>query len=97
MKPVARVDDMHTCPKTTNKKAHVGGKIIEGSKTVMIDGKPVALKGSKLECTGVGATDDVIAEGSSVLIIDGKPVARKGDKTAHGGVITEGSPTVKIG
>jgi uncharacterized Zn-binding protein involved in type VI secretion len=94
MPAAARVGDMHVCPLVDGAKPHVGGPIVTGGGTVLIDGQEVATVGYTCNCVG---PPDSIASGSSTVYVGGQPVARVGDKTAHGGVITTGSPTVDIG
>ena len=80
MPAAARVGDLHVCPLSDGPKPHVGGPIMMGNGTVLIDGQAAATVGSICTC-----------------IVGGQPIARVGDMTAHGGVITSGSPTVDIG
>lgn len=56
-----------------------GGLILEGSKTVFIDGFPVALEGNRIEDHGTGSHDNAITvNGSSRFIVDGIPVIIEG-------------------
>ena len=86
---------MHTCPMVDpGPKPHVGGPVMPpGAARVLIGGAPAARVGDM--CTCVGPPDAIVA-GSSKVMIGGMPAARMGDQTAHGGVITLGSPTVII-
>jgi len=86
--------DMHTCPLSDGPKPHVGGPVLKGDLTVLIDGQPAAVVGSTCTCVG---PPDTIMKGSATVFIGNKPAARMGDQTAHGGVITLGSVTVIIG
>jgi uncharacterized Zn-binding protein involved in type VI secretion len=86
--------DMHTCPLSDGPKPHVGGPVLKGDLTVLIDGQPAAVVGSTCTCVG---PPDTIMKGSATVFIGNMPAARMGDQTAHGGVITLGSPTVIIG
>lgn len=91
----ARVTDPHSCPMVTGLIPHVGGPILRTDKpTVKIGGLPAARLTDKCSCTG---PTDTIVEGSKTVNIEGKPAARVGDATAHGGKITMGCQTVKIG
>lgn len=95
MPPAARVTDMHKCPKTTNRRPHVGGPILPtGVPSVVIGFKPAAVIGTACQCNG---PPDQVSGGSATVRIGGRPAARQGDPTAHGGVIIEGCPTVIIG
>ena len=97
--PAARLTDMHTCPMQTpavpSPIPHVGGPITgPGVPNVLIGKMPAAVMGDVCVCTG---PPDSIIKGSTTVMIGGKPAARMGDTTAHGGVITLGSPNVLIG
>ncbi len=94
MPPAARIGDMHTCPMSDGPKPHVGGPVTQGEMTVLIDGQPAATVGSLCTCVG---PPDTIVKGSMTVFIGNKPAARIGDQTAHGGVVTLGSPCVIIG
>ncbi len=86
MKPVARLGDLHQCPK--HKHGTTAITQVAGNSTD--DGRPIACVGDKTAC---GAT---IIEGSSTAFIDGRAVAYVGCKTDHGGVIITGSSTAKV-
>lgn len=86
---------MHQCPLSDGPKPHVGGPIMPpGVPTVLINGQPAAVATGLCTCAG---PPDTIALGSATVLIGGQPAARLGDTTAHGGVITQGSPNVLIG
>ena len=96
-KRAARIGDTHVCPKETPGTPpvpHLGGPVISGSLTVFIDGQPAARVGDLCTCVG---EPDKITTGSTGVFIEGQPAARKGDSTAHGGKVTFGSMTVRIG
>ena len=92
--PAARVTDMHTCPMCTGPVPHVGGPILPGQATVLINGLPAARSTDQLVCSG---PPDVIALGSFAVFINKLPAARMGDLTGHGGPIVVGCPRVLIG
>lgn len=96
--PAARINDMHLCPMQTPAIIpipHVGGPILtSGAPTVLIGGTPAATLGDFAVCVG---PPDIIIAGSFTVLFMGKPAARVGDMCAHGGVIAQGFPTVKIG
>ncbi|PTQ91916.1 putative Zn-binding protein involved in type VI secretion [Nitrosomonas nitrosa] len=93
--PAARVGDMHVCPMATGNVPHNGGPVgPQGSPNVNIGNLPAARVSDSLTCNG---PLDMIALGSNTVFINGLPAARLGDQTAHGGVITQGSPLVNIG
>ena len=95
MPPAARLTDMHMCPMVTGMVPHVGGPIVSPCvPTVMVSFLPASVVGDQCICAG---PPDVIVKGSATVMIGGRPAARIGDQTAHGGVITMGSPTVIIG
>lgn len=83
MPPIARVGDVHDCPK------HGPNSITQGG-SGEVDGRAIARLGDACAC---GA---VIAEGSSVAELDGKPVAYLGCKTSCGGTITSGSDSGEV-
>jgi len=92
--PVARMGDMHVCPAVTVLVPHVGGPILLGDFTTLINSMPAARVGDPALCVG---PPDVITRGSATVFIGSRPVARFGDMTAHGGTIVLGSPTVLAG
>jgi uncharacterized Zn-binding protein involved in type VI secretion len=94
MGAAARIGDFHVCPMTNGSVPHVGGPIIGGNATVLIEGLPAACLGDMAVCCGPA---DSIAMGSNTVLIGGKPAARMGDSTAHGGAVVIGSKTVFIG
>ena len=83
MPAIARVGDVHDCPK------HGKNTITEGG-SGEVDGHAIARLG---DACGCGA---VIVEGSSVAELDGKPVAYLGCKTSCGGTIISGADTGDI-
>lgn len=96
-KPAARIGDKHKCPAVdpVTNIPHKGGVIIgPGCMTVLIGGKPAAVKGDECTCTG---SPNSITGGSTGVFIGGKPAARKGDRCLHGGVVTGGLGSVLIG
>lgn len=93
MPPAARLGDMHVCPQV-NPPPHVGGPIVLGCFTVLINGMPAARLGDQAVCIG---PIDTIVMGSGTVTIGKLPAARLGDVTAHGGVIVMGSGNVMIG
>ncbi|MDR2951138.1 MAG: PAAR domain-containing protein [Prevotella sp.] len=92
---VVVVGKKHICPESDGSKPHVGGTVVEGIEGVLIDGMPVAVVGSKCECTG-SPKPNSIAMGCEGILIDGKPLAVVGSMTEHGGIIIEGVPGVTI-
>lgn len=74
---------------------HVGGPVLPpGVMTVIIGGLPAATVGAM--CTCVGPPDSIVV-GSLGVFIGGRMAARVLDKTVHGGQLSFGFPTVKIG
>ncbi|MGB5818627.1 MAG: PAAR domain-containing protein [Saonia sp.] len=96
MPDAARVTDNHSCPMSNpDGSPHTGGPILPpGVANVLIGGQPAAVVSDS--CTCAGPPDSIIS-GSGSVKIGGKFAARKGDPTSHGGSITVGFPTVKIG
>lgn len=76
-----------------------GGLILEGSRTVLIDGFPVALEGNPIEDHGIGSHDDAVTiNGSPKLIIDGIPVVVEGlSKGSCGHPAISTSSSVSVG
>nr|WP_281255429.1 PAAR domain-containing protein [Cystobacter ferrugineus] len=75
---------------------HVGGPIVTGENTVLIEGRLASRIGDESLCTGVGAKAK-IGSGSPTVIIGGQKAARLGDTLCHGGQIVSGAATVIIG
>ena len=96
MPGAARVGDMHTCPLANpNGSPHVGGPLVgPGEPTVLIENLPAAVVGDTCTCAG---PPDALSLGSQTVFIGNKPAVRMGDTTAHGGQVTQGSPTVILG
>ena len=92
-KPAARIGDDHKCDRLGPPR-HVGGPILTGAGTVLIEGRPAARVSDRAKCHG---HDDVITTGAPRVIIEGKLAARIGDRTHHDGVIMTGAGTVLIG
>jgi len=92
--PAARITDFHVCPMVDGVVPHVGGPVILGDFTVLIEGLPAARIGDLLICVG---PPDVIMTGVANVLIGGMPAARLTDTTVHGGVIVMGAFTVLIG
>ncbi len=95
MKPVATVGSMHVCPMCSGTVPHVGGPVVMGDSTVLMNGKPVALMGDM--CTCAAGPPDVIVTGNPSILVNGKPIACVGDMTAHGGAIVQGEPNILVG
>jgi uncharacterized Zn-binding protein involved in type VI secretion len=70
-----------------------GGKILEGSSTVFINGKPAARDGDKFGWPG--GTGVIYSMGT--VFIEGRPAAQAFDVTDAGGYIGEGSQNTKRG
>lgn len=69
-----------------------GGVVLNGSSTVKIDGRPVALVGSSIAPHGKAPhSNSRITSGSSTVFIGGVPVARVGDSTLCGHPVSGGS------
>lgn len=76
-----------------------GGKLLRGSKTVMVDNKPVALHVSPLTPHGNKRPPHnltVTTSGSTTVMIDNCPVVKIGSSTSCGNPIIGGSSTVKV-
>lgn len=64
-----------------------GGKVIEGSPTHAINGKPIARLGDKVDCPIPNHGVNPIVEGDSDYRVNGIPVALEGHKTECGCVL----------
>lgn len=93
--PVVVVGNKHICPMSDGLKPHVGGTVLEGINGVLINGIPVAVKGSKCICTGSPKSNSIII-GSPGIFVDGEQIAIVGSMTEHGGVVIEGISGVTI-
>lgn len=95
MPPAARISDAHVCPKVEpGPKPHVGGPVSAGESSVLIGFQPAARVGDAATCIG---PSDTVARGEPSVLIGFQPAARLGDPTSHGGVLSSGCPTVRIG
>jgi uncharacterized Zn-binding protein involved in type VI secretion len=80
----------------------VGGKIIRGSPTVLVDNIPAGLHVSKITPhTPYGKphpphASSTTTNGSTTILIDNIPVLMVGSSTTCGHKIATGSPTVEI-
>ena len=61
-----------------------GGRVIEATARMTIDGIPVALWGDHCSCPHEGHDNCVICEGEPDAMFDGRPVALEGHKTSCG-------------
>lgn len=61
-----------------------GGKVISGSPTQAINGKPIARLGDQVQCPLKGHGVNAIVEGDPGFLINGVPVALEGHKTECG-------------
>jgi uncharacterized Zn-binding protein involved in type VI secretion len=84
----ARIGDLEACPNGGN------SAIMTGATTVIIEGRPAARTGDKLDCGG-GHTQ--IESGAPTVKIEGEHAARITDTTCHKGKLTTGAATVFIG
>ena len=94
-KLIATVGDTHTCPMVTGTTPHIGGTIITGASSMLVNNKPVARMGDKVICTGCGMMATII-QGDANVLIEGKPIAYAGCMTSHGGFITSGQANALI-
>jgi uncharacterized Zn-binding protein involved in type VI secretion len=82
-----------------NDQNNVGGKIIRGSQTVLVDNIPAGLHVSKItphkpfDPPHLASTTTT---GSNYILIDYVPVLMVGSSTSCGHSIATGSPTVEI-
>ena len=92
--PIATVTSTHSCPMFTGTTPHVGGVIISGATTVLLNNLGIARIGDKCQCADGSIA--IIIQGCNSILVEGKPVAYVGCMTSHGGVITSGSPSAFI-
>ena len=64
-----------------------GGRVIEATARMTIDGIPVALWGDHCSCPILGHDNCVICEGEVQAMFDGRPVALEGHKTSCGATL----------
>lgn len=60
------LSDYHTCPLVTGNLPHVGGMVVAGSRTVLINNRPAARVGDTIAEAGL---PNSIASGCSTVII----------------------------
>lgn len=92
----ARVGDMHSCPKVSKLLVpHTGGPAVATFPVqVFAGGLPALRVGDLAVCAGA---TDVILEGAADVLVEGLPWAGRSHKTAHGGAVTGGLASVKLG
>lgn len=85
-----------------NDQNNVGGKILRGSQTVLVDNIPAGLHVSKITPHSPFGTPhpphaaSTTTTGSNYILIDNVPVLMVGSSTSCGHSIATGSPTVEI-
>jgi uncharacterized Zn-binding protein involved in type VI secretion len=82
--PAARASDTATCPMVAGNPpvAHVGGPIVAGSGTVLINGLPAASVGAPIvEATGPGSA---VAGGDPTVVIGGGTAAARRSVRSRG-------------
>ena len=85
-----------------NDQNNVGGKILRGSQTVLVDNVPAGLHISKISSLSPYCKPhppheaSTTTNGSSAILIDNVPVLMVGSGTTCGHNIASGSPTVEI-
>lgn len=77
MKPVIVVGD---------RTSH-GGTVLEGAADTLVDGKPVARIGDRVNCPKKGHSAAVIISGDQTCFANGRPIARHGDKCSCGATL----------
>jgi len=92
--PAAFVGSMQVCPMFTGPVPHVGGAIITGDFTVLVNNMPAAYFGSMGICVGPPCT---VMLGAPTVLMSNMPAAYVGSVTDHGGTVTVGEPTVLVG
>ena len=85
-----------------NDQNTVGGKILRGSQTVLVDNVPAGLHISKISSHSPFGNPhppheaSTTTNGSAAILIDNVPVLMVGSGTTCGHSIASGSPTVEI-
>lgn len=76
----------------------VGGQIIRGAKTVLVNGVPAGLHVSPITPHPAGAKHkaSVTVTASPTVFVEGSPVLRVGSATSCGHIIATGSPNVNV-
>jgi len=92
--PAAFLGSMQVCPMFDGPVPHVGGPIIDGDATVLVNQMPAAYLGSMGTCVGPPCT---VMLGAPTVLVSNMPAAYVGSTTDHGGAITVGAPTVLVG
>ncbi len=92
---IVTVGDTHSCPMVSGTVPHVGGTVISGCTTVLLNDSPVARMGDKVLCTGTGMIATII-QGDANVLVGGKPIAYVGCMTSHGGFLTSGQANALI-
>jgi uncharacterized Zn-binding protein involved in type VI secretion len=71
-----------------------GGRVAEGAETDNIDGRRIARKGDKVDCTEHGINS--IAEGDDSTVVSGRPVALEGHLASCGCVLVSLQRTMSV-
>ena len=74
-----------------------GGTIIEGSDTVLTNGRRTARKDDRHSCPVRGHGVTALIPTTKTVFVDGREIIRVGDRAGCGAVITQGSPNVFAG
>jgi len=92
---VVSVGDFHSCPLMHGDlQPHCGGPIVTGSNNVFFNGKAAACHKDVALCQ---YQKDNLKQSANNIQVNHKPIAYKNAATMHGGIITTGSHTIKIG
>jgi len=93
MFPICRIGDQN----------QMGGAILEGAATVMVEFRPVAFVGSKIsehapwdQNSHPPHINAVVTSGSATVFAEFRPVARVGSQNSCGHSMTQGAPTVIV-
>ena len=85
--PVCRVGD----------KNDAGGAILTGNSTVLVNGRPVAVFGSKVSPHPDGHAGAVCTSKNPTVLVNGKPIVTFGDIDTCGHKRIQGSADVIVG
>ena len=90
-----QLGNLHKCPQSNGDVPHVGGEIVEGHPSVLIEGKPAVTEGDACVCIGGGAPK--VTDGDPNVFINGKRLATTKSKTSHNGTFITSSSSVYVG
>lgn len=75
-----------------------GGRVLAGTSTNIVYGKPLALEGDMVSCPKCGGIYPIVGVRNRSMTFGDRPVATEGDKTACGATLiaSQGTATVEL-